>query len=87
MISHGIIQPKSGIGTLINFESWIMSKTVSENERFDLTYILNSTFFYGFLDMDHKDIFTKGVYLHQDSVSIINDRITKVGNLKDFRMI
>ena len=67
------------------FQSWITSRTVSENERFDLSYILNSTFFYGFLDLDHKDEFTKGIYLRQDTVNIINNRIDNVENFKRFR--
>lgn len=48
------------------YDSWIMSKNIAGKEMFDLSYILHSTFFHAFLDIDRKDKTTKGIYLHEE---------------------
>jgi hypothetical protein len=57
-----------------------LSTKTPKNEVFDLCYVLNSTFFYAFQDLDRKDTLTKGIYLLENAVRRINNGFENVEN-------
>jgi hypothetical protein len=64
------------------FESWIdQHDTLNKNELFDLCYILHSTFFYTFDDLDKKDEALEGIYLLSKAVK---EKYGKFENVENF---
>ena len=64
------------------FESWIDSSIIrDENQLFNLCYILHSTFFYTFEDLDRKDDVIKGIYLLS---SAVKEKDGDYENIEDF---
>jgi hypothetical protein len=64
-------------------ESWINSSSgYNKNEFFDLCYVLHSTFFYTFEDLDRKDEVLKGIYLLS---KVVKEKAGRFENIEGFQ--